>query len=119
MARQHKIPIYNVFVPQGADWEITLIYKDENGIAKNLTGFGVAMQARRSFEHPDKLVDLSVGSGITLDAPNGKITIALTNAQTTALNVFKGVYDIVVTDTVPKKSRLLMGDFEVLPGVTR
>lgn len=120
MATQKKVPVYNLFVPQGTDWSLTLIYRDENKNPKNITGYSVSMQARRSYDHPDKIVDLSTPSGgITIDGPNGKITIKLTSAQTGALRVFQGVYDILITDTAGEKSRLLMGSFEVLPAVTR
>jgi hypothetical protein len=49
----------------------------------------------------------------------GKITLALTSTQTNALVAGRYVYDIEITSSGSAITRVLEGQLEVTPGVTR
>lgn len=64
------------------------------------------------------IVSFSVGSGITLDATNGKITIAKTALQMAALSAGEYLYDIQQTNSANQIKTWLRGYFIVEDDVT-
>jgi hypothetical protein len=59
--------------------------------------------------------------GITIDDAAGKVSLEISAAQTSALTMTSGVYDleIVSDDATPVVTRLLAGKVTVSPEVTR
>lgn len=116
---KRRIPKYDLSIKAGSDWQLTLIWKDDAGVPKNLTGYTAQMHIRRTIEG-DLVQNLATGgSGITITAAQGKIVIDITNAQSKALGIEKGVYDLFVTDAGSKLSCILQGEVLVEPPVTR
>ncbi|GAI44144.1 unnamed protein product, partial [marine sediment metagenome] len=93
--------------------------EEEDDTPKDLTDYTAEMHIRERVE--GKLVkELVSGSGITITGAEGKIELELTPAQTSALQIIKGVYDLELTSPAPAKvTRLLEGDITVKPEVTR
>lgn len=89
-----------------------------DGAPVNLTGWTGHMQARRFPSAGSVLVNLTETAGLALGA-DGIIDVLLTAAQTAALPVTRGVYDLRLSypggDTIP----LAAGDFIVRAAVTR
>ena len=60
----------------------------------------------------------SPSGGITIDGPNGKLTIKITPTQTNKLFYPKSSYDIMLTDSNLNKTKLLEGFITLIRSVT-
>lgn len=110
---------YDITIEQGATFELSVEWKDSAGAAVNLTGYTAAMQVRRTYGGPTILSLATGGSGITIDAALGKLSIAIARSTTQALAApLQGVYDLEVTNG-GTTYRLLEGSVLVTPEVTR
>jgi hypothetical protein len=114
---------YNLKIKEGADWSITMWLEDDQENIKDLTDYTALMHIR-GFTEGSLVKELGTTpkTGITITAAQGRIDIQLTNAETKALAIRQGVYDLFVTDTIAdpdKISCILEGDVEVRPAVTR
>lgn len=111
--------IYNDTLDQGATYNLVVVYKDDSGDPIDLTGFSAFMQLRESYQSSVADLTLSTANGgISIDGPNGEITITATATQTTALLSDFYVYDLELVNgsTV---IRLLQGQITVNSEVTR
>jgi len=52
----------NIIIDQGADWIVTLIYKNSDGTVTNLTGYSANLQLRTSYDAASAALSLSTGS---------------------------------------------------------
>lgn len=114
-----EVNTYNLNIHQGETWTMTLTVKDENGAAKNLTGYTGKMQIR---EKPGGTVfeelATSPGSGMTINGTYGEVELALTATETAALKFRKAVYDIYI-QTGANVTYLLKGDITLEARVTQ
>ena len=115
---------YNIQIYQGTDFERVFEKGTQNGAVftpTDLTGYSARMQARETIEASVPFIDLDTGTkgGITIDGPNGKITVTLSATATAALSPKGGYYDLELIDTLGKVTRLAMGAIFVSPEVTR
>lgn len=108
----------NLHLEQGAEFTIPIVYKEGDEVF-DFTGADIKCQFREKVSSPTPVVDLSVGSGLELTPLGGKIVMTVTAAQTAALAVFKGVWDMLITLPTGEKFRILTGEWEVSRGVTR
>jgi len=109
---------YNITAYQGADWDRTFTVT-QGGSALNLSGYTAAMQVRSAADSTAYLVSLSNGSGITLGGTAGTIAVAITAAQSSAINAGSYAYDLEITSSGGQVTRLLEGGFNVSGNVTR
>jgi hypothetical protein len=110
----------NFIIDQGADWYITVVYKDSAGTAINLTGYTAALQIRDTYA--DSTTDLSLTSpsgGIVITGATGTISIHATAAQTRAIAAGNYVYDLEITSSTGIVTRLIQGKISISPEVTR
>jgi hypothetical protein len=110
----------NFIIDQGADWFITVVYKNSTGTAINLTGYTAALQIRDTYA--DSTTDLSLTSpsgGIVITGATGTISITATAAQTAAIAAGTYVYDLEITSSGGIVTRLIQGRISVSPQVTR
>ncbi len=111
--------IYNDTLDQGATYNLVVVYKNDSGAPINLTGFDAYMQLRENFDSTIADLTLSTANGgISIDGPNGEITITATATQTTALTSDYYLYDLELvngSDVI----RLLQGQITVNSEVTR
>jgi hypothetical protein len=111
---------YNTIIDQGADWYITFTYKDSAGAAINLTGYTAAMQLRSEPSDATSVLSLSSPSnGITITGATGTIAVRATAAQTGAISEGYYYYDLEITSGAGIITRLVQGQIEVSPQVTR
>jgi len=99
---------YSYIIDQGADWYLTITYKDSAGTAINLTGYTAAMQFKLTASSTAAL-SLTNTSGITITAATGTLAIHATAAQTGALGAFTYDYDLEITSSAGVVTRLIQG----------
>lgn len=102
---------YNAYVSGG---------KADNGTPFDLTGYTARMQVRATIAAASALIDLtSPSGGIVLGGTAGTIAITITAAQTAALTISSGFYDLELIDAGGAVRRLLSGVVTVSKEVTR
>ena len=108
--------ISNLFIDQGTTFTTTISVADGNGTALDLTGYSGIAQLRKTYESIT-----SVPFNVTFETPrtNGQVTISLTDAQTSALESGKYVYDVNLTLPGGTKTRVVEGIATVNPSVSR
>jgi hypothetical protein len=114
------VTFYNITGYQGDHLQLTLNLKDSNGVAVDLSGYGVRGQVRASYGSTGVLLDLNP----TISG-NGSSGIALINIDSyisADLPVGDHIYDI---ERYPSgvlngnSIKLMRGKFSILPEVTR
>lgn len=105
-------------IEQGSGWRWVVSVTAGNAAA-DLTGFAVRLQMRERVTSPEPFVDLSRGSGITVDDLAGEITVYLSDDETAALAVARGVYDLEIEPAGGDTVRLFEGKVKIRPEVTR
>lgn len=114
--------VHNFTCEQGATFRRVITWSDENGVAINLAGSTARMQVRNTHETSSVVLSLSstgANPAITMDEPNGQITIVISDTVTATLSDGPKVYDLEVVMANQDVVRLLEGQFVVSPEVTR
>lgn len=102
---------YNLLVEQGATLTATLTVTNSDGTPFNLTGYTAAGKIRAGYTDDTALVSLT----FAIPSPaTGVITLSLTAAQTAALPVTRGVYDVTITSG-STALRILQGSVTISP----
>ena len=83
---------YNFEIEQGSTFGRTLTFKQSNGSAMDLTGYGIRGQMRRYLKSPTIIVTFTLS--ITAPPTNGIVSWSLTSLQTAAIKAGEYVYDI-------------------------
>ena len=107
--------VSNLTVDQGATFNAQVTISDDSGNTQNLTGYTVAGQIRKTYDS----TTYTAFSASVSNATGGTITLGLSDAQTNALSAGRYVYDIEITSSGGVVTRVLGGQVEVTPGVTR
>ena len=107
--------VSNLTVDQGATFNAEIDITDDSVNAQNLTGYSVAGQIRKTYDS----TTFTAFSASVSNATGGTITISLTATQTNALAAGRYVYDVEITSGGGVVTRVLEGQVEVTPGVTR
>ena len=106
-------------VDQNTTFTFTVEYKDNSGNSIDITGASAKMQVRDTKGGSKLAFSLtSPAGGITIDGPNGKLTIKITPTQTNKLFYPKSSYDIMLTDSNLNKTKLLEGFMTLSRSVT-
>lgn len=104
----------NLLIDQGADFIATINVEDNNGDPIDLTGYTGLAQIRKHYSsstHYDFIV--------TINALAGHITLSMSNTITGSISAGRYVYDCEVTDASGFVTRILHGQVEVTPEVTK
>lgn len=109
-------------IGQGTDITLQLELADTNGAVKDLTGYSVAAQIRKTYNSSDS--DAVSFSSVIQDPPtSGILNLTLTNTQTGALKAGRYVYDAEISfqdsDQNTIVERILEGQINITPSVTR
>ena len=101
---------YSFTIECGTDWTLTLTHKDSNGDGIDNTSYSANMDIRSSVG--GTLIEnlSSSGGEITLGGSNGRITLSLTDAETSAITAGRYVYDLELTDDGGLIERLIEGN---------
>jgi len=105
----------NITVDQGTDFTASVDVTDADGDALNLTGFTVQGQVRRSY-YSSTAVNLTCAVS---NATTGIITFSLSAVQSDAMKPGRYVYDVEIKSAANVKTRVLEGQVEIMPGVTK
>ena len=108
--------VNNLVINAGSNFSqsFTLEGSDTNS-GFNLSGYTIAAQMRKWSGSSSSTIFTTEIS----DAPDGKILLSLSSAQTTSLKPGRYVYDVVITDEFGVKNRVIEGMVLVTEGVTR
>ena len=106
-------------VDQNTTFTFSVVYKDNEDNPIDLTGCSAKMQVRDTKGGSKLAFSLtSPIGGITIDGPNGKVTVKMTPTQTNKLFYPKSSYDIMLTDSNLNKIKLLEGFMTLSRSVT-
>ena len=108
--------IANLYIDQGTDFSITVDCTDVSGEVLNLTGYTAAAQIRKTYSSSTAAATFTTSTG-TPSA--GKVTMSLTDTQTSALDAGRYVYDLNITSSGGITTRVVEGQAIITPGVTR
>jgi hypothetical protein len=111
----------NYAVPQGADWDVAILYK-ENNAALDFSTATARMQVRKDYDKEIILELNSADGSITLgdgtgDTPN--VTLKFQSAVTSAMTQYEGIYDLEVTTNAGVVKKFLEGRFQLRREVTK
>jgi len=111
--------IYDITAEQGATFARTLTWRDALAVPIVLTGYTAKMQVRKSLDADSALLTLSTVSGITLGGAAGTIALEVSASKMSQVPAGTYYYDLELTDSAGKVTRLLQGKFTVVREVTR
>jgi len=108
-------------IPQGADWDIAIIYK-ENNAPVDFTSASGRMQIRKDYDKEiimelntsDSTIVLSDGAG---DTPN--VILKFKSAVTSALTHYTGIYDLEIVTGGNIVKKFIEGRFQLRREVTK
>jgi len=121
---------HNFVCEQGATFKRTIEIEEPDLIADptgetfvpyDLTGFTARMQVRRTIDSSNFLLSLTTENGTLEINPSGSTNVIAINVSasvTASLNT-SGIYDIEIQNEQGEVSRVLQGNFTVIPEVTR
>ena len=107
--------IANLFIDQGTDFTVTVDVSDATGGILDLTGYSASAKIRKTYGSSTK-VDFATSTGTP---SQGKVNMSLTDAQTSALESGRYVYDLNITSGSGVTTRVVEGQAIITPGVTR
>lgn len=126
--------LYDITIEQGADFNLSFVWKQKDGTPHNLTGCHARMQIRESVAAKAKIFDLSTDNGkISFTIPTAGVvsvnipatlSASVTVAQTKLVwkSEKQGVvfaYDLEIVQSDGVVRRLLQGSAFFVPEVTR
>lgn len=107
--------IINIELEEAMDYTLSLTYRDETtNLPVDLTGYSAELEVRPAFGDPSILFTLTNGNGrIIFGGVSGAIDINFLPADTDQSQLYtawtRAAYDLVVTDTLGKKKKILKG----------
>jgi hypothetical protein len=112
----------DIDINQGADIAIEIECTDQSGAVKDLTNHSINAKMKRTYNSTDTSDIQAFNAVVQSPADAGKLTLSLTNAQTSTLRRGRYVYDaelsFVDSDDNTIIERILEGQVNVLPQVT-
>ena len=108
--------IANLFIDQGTDFSIVVDVTDATGSVLDLTGYSAAAQIRKTYGSSSTSATFATSTGTP---SQGKVTLSLTDTQTSGLSSGRYVYDLNITSGSGVTTRVVEGQAIITPGVTR
>ena len=118
MATVNKVHVRDIHIHQGATRQWTYKLKDNNDLAKNLSGYTIEMDIKKSASGEVILALDSDGGGIVLTGSDGQMDFTITAAQTAAFDFVEGVYDVKLTSGAGTVVYIIRGKIIVTRRVT-
>lgn len=106
-------------IEQGATFNLLLTWKID-GTPVNITNWTARLAARVDVEDSEVILSLTTSNGgITLGGAAGTISLNQTATQTAVLPAGTYVYDLELISAVGVVTRLVQGELNISPEVTR
>ena len=105
-----------LFLEQGADFNMSITLDDVSGENFNLVNYSASSQMRKSYYSSNATATFSVSTGN--DPSLGVITLTMNSANTANIYPGRYVYDVYVT-SADARVRVLEGIVSVTPQVTK
>ncbi len=111
---------YNLTLKKGITHNLVCTYKAPNGTAINLTGYQVRAQGRASLEATSPIFSFTIGSGITVTAASGQISMSWSAAASSNYpTTYGGVWSLEVESGDGTVTELLAGQLDIVERPTR
>lgn len=107
--------VKNLYVDQGTDFNAQITIYDDNNAPWNLTGYTGSAKIRKSY-YSTNSVNFTVS--FLAIRTTGTVILELSSTQTSAMEQGRYLYDVVLTDSSGKKTRVIEGIVTINPGVT-
>lgn len=112
--------VYDVDVEVGATFFLTVTWKDSSDVPINNTGYTARMQFRKNHKSDTVIMGFTTGGGeITLGGANGVISVKGLATLTEDITDRYGVYDLEMVSPSGDVYRILQGEADFDPEVTR
>lgn len=105
-------------IEQGATFNLLLTWKID-GTPVNLTNWTARLQARVDVDDTEVVLSLTTGAGITLGGAAGTISLDQSATQTAILPAGNYIYDLELISGASAVTRLVQGELNISPEVTR
>ena len=106
-------PVFNITIPQGADFSETFVSTETDGSTSNLVGYTGSASIKK---HAGATTSTSFS--VSIISSTAEVSIAMTSGKTVSLKPGRYVYDLVI-ETGGTKTRAVEGTVLVRGGVTR
>lgn len=108
----------DIEIAQGSDTTINIDYK-VGGSTLDLSTFTGRLQVRQAYNQPVLLELNTVTGTITTNATSPNIVLVFTSDATSAMTVYTDmIYDLEITSDVDIVTKILRGNFTLVPEVT-
>lgn len=107
--------VANITIDQGSDFTSSVTVEDVAGNPMNLTGYTASGQIRKTY-YSTTAIDFTAS---VTSAANGLITIELDKDTTKTMKPGRYVYDLEIESSGGTVTRVVEGQLEVMPSVTR
>jgi hypothetical protein len=109
-----SVRVVNLVIPQGADFSNSFILENSNNTPINLTSYSGICQLKKHSSSRS-----SVGIAVSFPNPTlGEVKISLASTVSSGIKPGKYVYDVLLTDGVGVKTRVVEGTATVTAGVS-
>jgi len=100
----------NIVIEQGTDYSEVFTVNNPDGTPLDLTGYSGTAKIRK---FPESTSSTSFGVGIVSTA--GQVVVSLANTVTSELSGGRYYYDVIITSSIGKKSKVVDGMVLVNP----
>lgn len=107
---------HNLYIDQGADFNAQIQIFDDNNSPWDLTGYTGEAKIKKSY-YSTTSVEFVVS--FASDRTSGNIILELSSEVTSQMEQGRYLYDVVITNSSSKKTRVLEGIVTINPGVTK
>ncbi len=107
--------VSNLVIDQGSTFSADVDVTDRNGSVLDLSNYTVAGQIRKTYSSTTA-VDFTAS---IYSASEGTVRIELSAGQTNAMKSGRYVYDVEIVSPDSQVTRIIEGQVEITPGVTR
>ena len=107
--------VKNLYIDQGTDFNAQITIYDDNNAPWDLDGYDGEAKIRKSY-YSSTSVDFTVSFPVI--RTTGTVILDLTSSQTSTLEQGRYLYDVVLTNSSGKKTRVIEGIVTINAGVT-
>ena len=106
----------NLVADQGSDFISKITVEGAAGLSSDLTGYTAKGQVRKTYS---STTQYDLHATVDADPTTGIIDINLTASQTASMRAGRYVYDVEITSSTGVVTRVVEGQIEITPRVTR